>query len=199
MPRNHSYWNNIPLRVVGGARSHRVLKAWGLTPWGARMDRRFVGECDYVGWQRVHLPEGWTISLESYDLFLLDDKDRVRGRIHDALERKFTSPPIFLDIDLSKVFTPAEIKRMRKPKKGPSLELCTAVSLHDSFSLGNTLSVWVENPFGERIFSLHDVVYPGGEGEYEKKYAETKEEALKWLVEFYPRWKSPYFYWDRFV
>lgn len=206
MSRKFSYWNNIPLTIVGGSESRKVLRAWGIIPWGSsrprKFSREFGGEVDYVGWQRVHLPEGWMISLEGHDFFLLDDYGRVRGEIHRAFEH-VKHPGSFSEA-IGEAITEAlkdseETKKRTALPPGPYLELRRAISVRSSFSLGEKgpYSYYVTDPFGREIFGMHDVEI--SQEEYAKKMPELTGKVDTWLEEHYPRWKSHYFYWDKFV
>lgn len=195
MLRERSYWNNLPNVVTGGDDGMKVLKEWCISLWPNSKSM------DYVGWQRVHLPEGWTLSLEGHDFFLLDDKNQVRGTISHVFRRAKPQKGSFsaaIAEGLAELF---DESAEQKPKKRPvpTLELRTCLTKHSSFSLGDSgpYSIWVENAFGKEVFGIRNVEI--SKEEYEEKHAEMAKLVDGWLVANYPEWESLLAYWDAFV
>ena len=187
MPRASRYWNVIPLHVEG-KNGEAILKSWGITPWG----REFGKELVFKGWQRVHLPEGWKITLEEFEMNLVDQHDQVRGAIQDAFRRD--SSDDFLSLISG---TPA--KKVRYRYKPPTLQLFRSLSIRQSFCLGRTgpHSMWVENALGKTLYAIRDVEIP--HDKIVEQLPLVRQKIVDWLEEHYPDWQNSNAYWDTFV
>ncbi len=205
VPRKPSIWNYLPKSAYTGRNEvtpHEVLTAWGVEDWGR--EGSFF-DAEYVGWCLVHLPEGWTISLEQYDLFLLDYHGQVRGVIHDAFERRKGNEIIITKQDIkdagiseeewAEAFPPDRPDR-KEPEK-PHLVLRTAIRFQDSSSGGDTHSFWAENPMGEHLFGIYDE--PVTREEFKEKIPKLVKRVSDWMDEHYPDWQDHTAYWDAFV
>lgn len=195
MRRKPGYWTSLPNTIVGGERSISILKSWGVSFWPDSFN------FDQVGWQRVHLPQRWTISFEGREFLLLDDKERIRGRIFDAFLRP---PPQGLMKDIGDALTEAAKNNPPKKKRhphppGPRLELQRCVNVRHSFCLGDTgpYSFWIENPYGETIFAIRDVEIE--QKDYARRIVQIQARIDRWLRKHYARHKSVRYYWHRFA
>ncbi len=205
MPRNSSIWNYLPKAVYTGNNEvtpHQVLTAWGVKDWGR--EGSFY-EADYVGWCLVHLPKGWTISLEHHDFFLLDNHGQVRGDIRDAFEHRKGNEIIITKKDIqdagiseeewAEAFPPDRPDR-KEPEK-PRMILRTAIRFQESSSGGDTHSFWAENPMGQHLFGIYDE--PVSREEFKEKIAKLVLRVSDWMDEHYPDWQDHTAYWDSFV
>lgn len=208
MPRKPSYWNYLPKAVCTGRNdvsAYEVLNAWGVENWGK--EEPFY-ESEYIGWCMVHLPVGWTISLEQFDFFLLDHHGQVRGDIRDAFERRKDNVIVITDEELEEArielgiseeeladaFPPDE---ERKEPEKPRMELRTAIRFQTSFSGAGAHTMWAEDPMGNRLFAIYDE--PVSDEEWREKIPRLEKRVFDWLNEHYPDWRDHTAYWDSFV
>lgn len=205
LPRNNGYWNNLPLAVYSNNEAidgNAILNAWGLKAWGRKLPSN-TG--DYVGWQRVGLPRGWTIGLEGHDFLLIDDYNQVRGEIQEAFVRDL-GEPIVLDLTDEDLYGDIpkeeidEIKRKRRKyqETKPRLVLRTSISFRSSSSLAayGPYDYWVENAAGERLFGIYR--QPVTIDECEERLPQLRQRIFDWLEENYPDWQNHNAYWDVF-
>lgn len=202
MPRKPHRMNYLPVAAYTrhkGPGPEEVLTAWGIQDWGR--ESAFF-EADYVGWCLVHLPDGWMISLEQHDFFLLDQHGQIRGDIRDAFEYRERSVIVLTEKDITgagitkEEWAEAFPPNSKEPEK-PRLELRTAVRFQESFSLGDTYSFWVENPMGQHIFGIYDQRV--SQKAYQKKIPALTKRVHDWLAEHYPDWEDHTTYWDAFI
>lgn len=208
MPYKPSYWNNLPKAVYTGrddVSAHEVLTAWGVEDWGK--DGPFY-ESEYVGWCMVHLPEGWKISLEQFDFFLLDQHGQVRGEIRDAFERRKGNAIVITAEELEEARVESGIseeefaeafpqnEEWKEPEK-PRMILRTAIRFQTSFSGAGAHTLWAEDPMGNRLFAIYDE--PVSNNEWRKKIPRLEKRVFDWIDEHYPDWRNHTAYWDAFV
>lgn len=204
MPRKPSYWNYLPKAVYTDREdvsASDVLSSWGIEYWGK--SGHFY-ESEFLGWCMVHLPEGWTISLEQFDFFLLDHHGQVRGDIRDAFERRKDNAIVITDEDIKEAgiskeewaaaFPPNE---ERKEPEKPRMALRTAIRFQTSFSGDGAHTLWVEDPMGNRLFAIYDE--PVSNEEYREKVPKLEKRVFDWMDEHYPNWRDHTAYWDAFV
>lgn len=207
MPRKISGVNNLPVAVFPDddeVRGYDVLAAWGVRAW----NRNFPSQVgDYIGWQRVILPDGWRLSLEGHDFYLLDESNQIRGVIEEALK---TPPRPSIKSNLSDkdrygdIMTPEEIavlkEKMRKYREAkPRLVLRRSLKSGSSFGLGEfgPYSYWIENALGERVFGIFDEEV--SDDEADARLPVLAQKVYDWRDENYPDWQNFEAYWDVFV
>jgi hypothetical protein len=176
----------------------------GFRPWGIRSG--FGEQIDYYGWQRVSLPSGWSISFEGRDLLLLDERDRVRGHIYNALALRHIPPRkgslgAAISEGLKKAFASKKRKRAKKSQKRnlrPQLVLRPCLIKRSSFTLdpNGPYTYWVEDPFGKRVFQV-EVRFRKGSKNKTQKLKEAPKRLDKWLAANYESWKNPLAYWHK--
>ena len=181
LPRRNGFWNNLPKEVSSNNKKldgNSVLAAWGLRGWGSKLP---ATSGDYIGWQRVELPQGWTIRLEGHDFILVDNYNQVRGEIDKALVPKVHGAT---NVDLTTT--------------NPCLLLRTSISVHASFNLGENgpYSYWAENAAGEHLFGIYRQPVPGDE--CKKRLPKLRRRIHNWLKKNYPDWQDHTAYWDVF-
>lgn len=205
LPRSNGYWNNLPLAVYSNDEDvdgNTVLNGWGLEAWGRQLPSD-VG--DYVGWQHVGLPQGWTIGLEGRDFLLIDGFNQIRGNILGAFERPEHTKSVITDekleaADISReefeaAFSSDETKK--DPEK-PRLQLRTCICVRSAFSLADygPYNYWAENAAGERLFGIYR--QPVTKDEYDERMPKLRRRVYAWLEEHYPDWQDHNAYWDVF-
>ncbi len=208
MPRKPSYWNYIPKAVYTGCgdiSALEVLTSWGIEGWGK--EEPFY-ESEYIGWCMVHLPDGWTISLEQFDFFLLDRHGQVRGEIRDAFECRSDNAIIITAEELERsrielgvseeefAETFSQNEERKEPEK-PRMELRTAIRFHTSFSGTGAHTMWAEDSMGNQLFAIYDE--PVSNEEWREKIPRLEKRVSDWMDEYYPDWRSHTAYWDTFV
>lgn len=195
MRRKREYWTSIPLIVQGAENGEEILEKWGVRPWG----REFGKQLEYWGWQRVHLPEDWTILFERGSLVMLDAHGQERAEICNVLKRKKDTGA--LAKALNEIF--AETISNGSPAKPrperPILIIKTVLRKRESFCLGakGPYTFWIENAYGERVHAIEDIEIANDE--VETKVPELQQEIDDWLIHHYPDWSNPLAYWDAFV
>lgn len=190
LPRNSGRSTNLPLAISSNDKDvdgWSILRNWGIRSWGSS---------NYIGWQEVELPQGWTIILEDGPLLLVDDFNQVRGEIHGVFEQD-PEQVIYLGSETAARQT-ARKRRSRKKKPAPALELRTSISFRSSFSLADygPYDYWVENAAGERLFGIYR--QPVMDDECEQRLPQLRERIFDWLKENYPNWQDYNAYWDVF-
>ncbi|OGG85719.1 hypothetical protein A2392_02915 [Candidatus Kaiserbacteria bacterium RIFOXYB1_FULL_46_14] len=205
LPRNNGYWNNLPLAVYSNDEDvdgNKILNAWGLKAWGRKLPSD-VG--DYVGWQRVGLPEGWTIGLEGHDFLLIDGFNQIRGDILAAFERPECTKLVITDEDLEAACISKEEFEAafasdgpKKELEKPRLQLRTCISVRSAYSLADygPYDFWVENAAGERLFGIYR--QPVTNDEYDERMPKLRRRVYTWLEEHYPDWLDHNAYWEMF-
>lgn len=205
LPRNNGYWNNLPLAVYSNDEAvdgNTVLNGWGLKAWGRELPS---DTGDYVGWQRVGLPSGWTIGLEGHDFLLIDGFNQVRGDILDAFERPESTQLVITDEDLEAIGISKEefeaafaSNGPKKELEKPRLQLRTCISVRSASSLADygPYDFWVENAAGEHLFGIYR--QPVTNDEYNERMPKLRRRVYAWLEEHYPEWRDHNAYWDVF-
>lgn len=205
LPRSNGYWNNLPLAVYSNDKAvdgNEILNGWGLKAWGRELPS---DTGDYVGWQRVGLPQGWTIGLEGHDFLLIDGFNQIRGDILDAFERPESTKMVITDEDLEAAGISKEefeaafaSDGSKKEPEKPRLQLRTCISVRSASSLADygPYDFWVENAAGERLFGIYR--QPLTNGEYDERMPKLRQRVYTWLEEHYPEWRDYNAYWDVF-
>jgi hypothetical protein len=181
MPRKQS-WDLIPCLVDNPKVTYSVLREWGvdlpLVP-GRESSRK--------GWQKVRLPPGWLVKIESGNVYLLDNRNQIRGTIKNLLP--FTKSATFLEDGSN----PVRIRR--KPVK---LYLQTAINIRYVHTMGvnGPYALYAEDSMGGRLVGYNEVYITDDEADETLK--KMHEDLERWLDTNYPDWKSPTAYWDTF-
>ena len=126
-----------------------------------------LGEEEYLGYKVEALPDGWhLIGGSKFDYFIVDDKNRVRGKLENEE-----------DDDTLQMFTRYDVGYRVKNLDEPFLLEVVALDVMNNDVL--------------RAFGIYEMDETDS-----SVFEELVKEAVKFLDENFEGWRNPFAYWD---